>query len=173
MSKFIINAAEDADMVSDDDEQEEHSDGENDLIFIGHETNFKDQEPSNYRSLLVNQEPPPENVTVSYEEVMALSDTEYCNECSDQENFVKHSPPEWEFNEFQGWNERIDKFNKFLKQIDENSKDSFFNTVVWGTYFKLECKKATFEGDLQQGFGTVLLDKFYGLKNELVLDNIL
>ena len=102
MSKFIINAAEDADMVSDDDEQEEHSDGENDLNFIGHETNFKDQEPSNYRSLLVNQEPPPENVTVSYEEVMALSDTEYCNECSDQENFVNIHHPNGNLMNFKG-----------------------------------------------------------------------
>ena len=60
-----------------------------------------------------------------------------------------------------------------MKQISENSINSFFNAAIWGTYFKLEGKKVTFEGDLQQCFATVVLGKFYDLKNELVLDNIL
>ena len=91
---------------------------------------------------------------------MAANDMEYCDKGSDLENFVKHNPPEREFNEFRGWNERIEKFNKSLKQIDQNSKDSFFNAVIWGTYFNLEGKKATFKGDLQQCFGTVFFKKF-------------
>ena len=103
----------------------------------------------------------------------AVSDTEYCGEGSYPENFVKHNPPEREFNEFRGWNERIEKFNKSFKLIDENNKDSFFNAVISGTYFKLEVKKATFKGDLQQCFGTAFLNKFYDAKNELQLDNVL
>ena len=136
MSKFIINEADDADMVS-EDESEEHRDEESDLNFTDNDTNFTDQEPSNYRSLLANQEPPPKNVTLTTEEAMALSETEYCDECSNPENVVKYSPLERELDEFKACDERIDKFNKSLKQIDENSKDSFFNAVIWGTYFKL------------------------------------
>ena len=58
-----------------------------------------------------------------------------------------------------------------MKKISENSEDSFFNAAIWETYFKLEGKKATFEGDLQTNFGTVFLKKFDDLKNLLVLDN--
>ena len=107
--------------------------------FIDDETEFSDQEPSNYRDL-------PVNVTLTYEEAMALSDYDV-SECSDPENFVfgKYSPPD--FCEFNGWEKRIEKFNNSLKQLCENSIDSFFNAVIRGAYFKLKGKTANFNGD--------------------------
>ena len=157
-------------MVPDNENEELNVESDN---FIDNETNFTDQEPSNYRNLLTYEEAPPKNVTLSYEEAIKLNQDDEFYKCSDSENFVKESPPKREFDEFKGWNERIVKFNESLKQISENSINSFFNAAIWGTYFKLEGKKATFEGDLQRCFGRVFLGKCYDLKNELVLDNIL
>ena len=58
MSDFILDEAQDVDFSS-VEEEEEHCNEEKNLNFIENETNFTDQEPSSYRNLLVNQEPPP------------------------------------------------------------------------------------------------------------------
>ena len=42
---------------------------------------------------------------------------------------------------------RIENFNNSLKQLCENSVDSFYNAVIWGAYFKLKGKTANFNGD--------------------------
>ena len=52
----------------------------------------------------------------------------------------------------------------------EKSSDSFFNAVLWSTYFKVEGKNATFDEDLQQCLGTCFLQKFYDLKPGIMLN---
>ena len=98
-----------------------------------------------------------------------VSDDE--NECSDPESFVfgtSCSNPD--FCEFNGWEKRIERFNNSLKQLCENSIDSFYNAGIWGAYFKLVGKTADFDGDLQQCLGTCFINKLYDLKMELKLN---
>ena len=69
MSQLIIQEAEDIDM----DNEEEEEGKEESSNFIDDETNFLDQEPSNYRSILpTNTEKEPTNVTLSYEEAIKI-----------------------------------------------------------------------------------------------------
>ena len=55
MWDFIIDEAQDVD-VSSAEEEEEHCNEESNLNFSDNETNYKDQESSNCRNILVNQE---------------------------------------------------------------------------------------------------------------------
>ena len=141
ISDFIIHeadAAADADMFSDNDNEEFIDNHESDNNFIDDKTEFLDQEPSNYRSANVE----PIYVTLSHEEAMKIDISDYADsECSDPENVVHESTSiHKDVCEFQEWEERIQKFKDSLKQNCKNSEDSFYNAILWGTYFKLEGK---------------------------------
>ena len=74
------------------------------------------------------------------------------------------------FVSFEASKKKIEKFDNSLKQLSEKIIDSFFNAVLWGTYFKLQGKKASFNGDLQQCLRACFLQDFHDLKSELILD---
>ena len=142
------------------------------MNFTGDKINFLDQEPSNYRGILPTKtEKEPTNVT--YEEAIKINrhlDDELNG--SDPENFVKEFVPN-ELDEFKNWDKIIIQFENYLKQLSKDTPDSFFNAVVWGTYFKLKGKELSFQGDLQECFGTVFLNKIYDIKDDLMVDNVL
>ena len=80
--------------------------------------------------------------------------------CTEPSNFIFGAGSiEPEFNEFKGWELRIKQFEQILKQLCEKSFDSFFNAVLWRTYFKIKDKNATFDRDLQECLGTCILQK--------------
>ena len=168
MSGFIISEAvdKDADMIKSDNENEENIMDEESNNLIDDETEFSDQEPSNYRGGLAN-------VTSPYEESLAIYMADYADddECSDPANFVfgDDSPPP-DFCEFKSWEKRLEKFNDTLKQLCVNSADIFYNAVIWGTYFKLKGKTANFDSDLEDGLVTLFIQRFEDLKSQLKLD---
>ena len=60
-------------------------------------------------------------------------------ECSDPENFVPDcfDEVECEYDKFKGFQARIEKFAKNLKTFEENSKDSFYNAILFRAYHAL------------------------------------
>ena len=69
--------------------------------------------------------------------------------CSDPENFVPDfaDEVEYEYDEFKGFQKRIEKFAKHWKTFEENSKDSFYNATLFGAYHALLDNKENFEFD--------------------------
>ena len=99
--------------------------------------------------------------------------------CSDDfSNFVFGSEPENsdddDFDEYSGWEKKIKEFEQTLKQKCQNTTHSFFNAVLWDTYFKLKGKNATFDdGDLNECLGTEFLQtlkELKELKENIILD---
>ena len=96
-------------------------------------------------------------------------------ECSDPENFVPDCIDElkYEYDEFKGFQERIEKFAKGLKAFEENSKDSFYNAILFGAYHALLDNKKNFEFD-QSTLAEVLRQNFFdelqGKKEIIQLD---
>ena len=105
MSQFIIQEAEDIDMDHEEEEDKEESSN-----FIDDETNFLDQEPSNYGSILPSKTKKKEkttNVTLSYEEAIKIN--RHLHEKlmgPDPENFVNEFVPK-ELDEFKIWEKEL------------------------------------------------------------------
>ena len=128
MTEFIIDEAE----VEDDKLEfsgDENDDSEQGNIknFIDDETEFSDQEASNYRALGLEQ--PLKNVTIRYQETMQIGKEnaveEDCYDCSDPENFsFGDGSIDEEFCEFMGWEKRIESFVNSLKPLEKESKGS-------------------------------------------------
>ena len=111
-----------------------------DLDFIDDETNFQDQEPTDYRLM---------NVTRDLQD--AITDRSMAFDldlvASDHENFVSDFVDEasYEFDEFLCFEKRIQKFNEELKIFERNSKDSFYFSILYATYYHLLEKKEDFD----------------------------
>ena len=132
MSQFIINEAWNADPFSEEEKEEEEEEEEEEnnaqeSNFIDDNTIFSDQAPSDYRQVasvlnLEQEDPPFENVELTYEESMKIAD-ELKEEWGD--DFFSE-PIHEEDDETKGWEKRINKFEETLSQRCEKSKDSFF-----------------------------------------------
>ena len=100
-----------------------------DLDFIDGETNFQDQEPTNYCLM---------NVTRDLKEAMANQAMAYDLDliATDPGNFVSDFADEvsYEFDEFLGFQKRIQKFNEELKVFSRESKDSFYFSILYAIY---------------------------------------
>ena len=64
-------------------------------------------------------------------------------ECSDPENYVhemydSRTDHEPKYDEFKGFEKRIEKFNTTLKQFKENDNERFYFAILYVTYFKLK-----------------------------------
>ena len=111
-----------------------------DLDFIDDETNFQDQEPTDYRLM---------NVTRDLQD--AITDRSMAFDLDlvavDHENFVSDFVDEvsYEFDEFLCFEKRIQKFNEELKIFERNSKDSFYFSILYATYYHLLEKKEDFD----------------------------
>ena len=145
--EFIDDQAAVNDHMSADENDENQVINFSDEGFINDQQSFWDQGLSNYRLM---------NVTRNIDEACAdLNDwKEY--ECSDPENYVHDSCKDFvsEIHEFVEFEKRIEKFKESLKQKEPENKESFYFAVLFGTYFKLKGKEASFEDDLQAFFGT-------------------
>ena len=96
-------------------------------------------------------------------------------ECSDPDNFVSDcvDEVEYEYDEFKGFQKRIEKFVKYLKTFEENSKDSFYNAILFGVYHALLGNKKHFGFDqsrLVEVLGQNFFDELQGKKEMLQLD---
>ena len=142
MSQFIIHEATDTDSnLEEEEEEEEEEANAHESNFTDDSTLFFDQAPFDYRQVNL-QYPPFENVERSYEDAMVTTSEE--ENVTDFSNFVFGSEPSVaEYDEAKACEDRIQKFEKTLKQECEKSTDSFFNAVLWGAYFKLKGQNAT------------------------------
>ena len=176
MSHFIIHEASDADYFSEEGDEEGSKQESN---FIDDSSIFSDQGPSDYRQItfVLNLEKPFENVESTYEDAMKIADEVdaidmECDE--DFSNFVFGSEPEDSednFDEYGEWEKRIKQLDQILKQKCEKSTDSFFNAVLWGTYFKLKGKNATFDDeDLKKCLGSDFLQKLNEIQPDIILN---
>ena len=67
--------------------------------------------------------------------------------CSDPANFVSEHVEriEYEIDEFDGFKNRIKKFEQDLKIIEKDSKDSFYFAIFYASYYALQDKKEDFD----------------------------
>ena len=93
-------------------------------------------------------------------------------ECSEPENYVHDSCKDFvpEIHEFIGYEKKIEKLRESLKQKEPENKESFILQFLFGTYFKLKGKEASFEDDLQAFFGILFLEKLEEIRPGLFLD---
>ena len=65
----------------------------------------------------------------------------------DPENFVSDfvDKVSYEFDEFFGFEKRIQKFNQELKIFERESKDSFYFSILYATYYNLIERKEDFD----------------------------
>ena len=80
-----------------------------------------------------------------------------------------------EYDEAKITESRIKKFNKSLNQKCKKNKDSFFNAVLWGAYFKIRDEKIdhlfNYEQEkLEKVLGQEFVNKFLEIKEDLNLD---
>ena len=98
-------------------------------------------------------------------------------ECFDPENFVSDHVEqfEYEIDEFDGFKNRIKKFEQDLKIFEKDSKDSFYFAIFYATYYALQDKKKDFEfcqdrAKLIEVFGRNSFEKLEAKKESLCLD---
>ena len=107
-----------------------------DSEFIDGETNFEDQEPTNYCLMKVTR-----HLREAVTNQSMAQDLDLGSE--DPENFVSDFVHKisYELDEFFGFEKRIQKFNQELKIIERESKDSFYFSILYATYCHLTDKK--------------------------------
>ena len=180
MSQFIYDETIDTDSNNSEEDEEERGSAQ-ESNFFDEETFFNDRAQSNNR--LANGVENFEesacayatNVTCSYEEAMALSCSKD-EECgNDICNFLFWDEPPYkeDVDKAKITQSRITKFEKTLEQKCEKSKDSLFNAVLWGAYFKVKTENPRAyvdDEELKKVLGVDFVDKFMKIKDNIVLD---
>ena len=75
-----------------------------------------------------------------------------------------------EYDEFKDSEKRIKKLDVSLKQFRENDDESFYLSILYGSYFKLKDLNADFPDDLEALLGTKFLEQLEGIRPKLFLD---
>ena len=119
--------ADDEDMECRDEDKVRN---DSDLDFIDEETSFQDQEPSDCRL---------KNVIKSLQKALGDTSMKEYYACSDSENYVLSFADDikYDYDDFRCAEGRTKKFKKTPRIYEEGSKDSFFNTILFRLYFKL------------------------------------
>ena len=161
MSDFILREA-----IEEDDYEEEEREG-NDFVtvsdeeFIDDETEFEDQNPSNYYGFT--------NICKAYEDAMqdSLSDFNFDQEPN---NYVDELPEE-RVDEFDNYNEKLAKFRKnlFFPRRSQD-KDSFFYSILYAIRYHLTEKLDQVSDDYFRGNDLKIYKEIYCLKDFLQLD---
>ena len=145
-----------------------------DVEFIDDETNVQDHEPLDYCIM---------NITRDLQE--AVREDSIAEElglvCSDPENYVSDyvEEIEYKFDEFEGFKNRIKKFEQGLKIFEMDSKDSFMKdfyfAILYAASYALLNEKEDFDFHqdkyrLVEVFGQDFSDKLEAKKESLRLD---
>ena len=141
-----------------------------DSKFVDDEINFQDEEPTKYRLM---------NVTRDLRE--AVTDQSMTQELDlvseNPENFVSDFLDEvsYEFDEFFGFEKRIQIFNEELKISEREAKDSLYFSMLYATYYHLIERKEDFdfcedEEKLCEVLGRDIFEKFKSKKEYLQFD---
>ena len=141
-----------------------------DSKFVDDEINFQDEEPTNHRLM---------NVTRDLRE--AVADQSMAQELDlvseDPENFVSDFLDEvsYEFDEFFGFEKRIQIFNEELKISEREAKDSFYFSILYATYYHLIEREEDFdfcedEEKLCEVLGRDIFEKLKSKKEYLQFD---
>ena len=160
--------AEDGDKSDDMERDGEEVRNDSDDDFIDDETEFQDQGPSDWRlrNIIRDQK----------EALQDLNMGEDLGACSDPENIVPDyfEDAEFEFDEFKNFEKRIKNFRDGLKIYSEGSVDSFYEVIMYDTFFKLcSCDKKEFVEDgttLKDVVGEEFYKEFFSKKDSLCLD---
>ena len=127
-----------------DDEMENDAGGDEasefDLEFVDEETNFQDQEPTNYFLMNVTRDLREAITNQSIAQELDLVSEVPQNCVSDFVDKVSY-----EFDEFFGFEKRIQKFNQELKIFERESKDSFYFSILYAIYYHLIKRKEDFD----------------------------
>ena len=161
MSDFILREA------IDEDEYEEEGEG-NDFInrsdeeFIDDETEFEDQNPSNYYGFT--------NVVTAYEDAIqdSVSDFNFDQEAN---NYVDDELFEEKIDEFKDFNEKIEKFKKNLF-FPKNNQDenSFLYSILYAIRYHLTEKLDQVSDEYFTENDLKIYQEIYSLKDILKLD---
>ena len=132
---------DDEEMVAEADQVRHLPDDE----FIDDENSFKDQQPSDYQLVNVRRD-----ATEACNDLVDWKDFE----CEDPENYVYKTYGSStvcvpEYDEFKGFEKRIEHFEASLKQFKESDDERFYFAILYGVYFKLKEPDADFSDDLQ------------------------
>ena len=141
-----------------------------DSKFVDDEINFQDEEPTNHRLM---------NVTRDLRE--AVADQSMAQELDlvseYPENFVSDFLDEvsYEFDEFFGFEKRIQIFNEELKISEREAKDSFYFSILYATYYHLIEREEDFdfcedEEKLCEVLGRDIFEKLKSKKEYLQFD---
>ena len=111
-----------------------------DTEFIDDEINVRDQELSDYclMNMMRNLQEAMQDRSMAEELNLVSSDLK--NIVSDYVDKI-----EYQYDEFSEFEKRIRKFEKNLKIFEEESKDSFYHAILYGTYYLLLEKKESFD----------------------------
>ena len=157
-----------------DDGMEDDADGDEvnefDSEFIDDEKKFQDQGPTNYCLMNITRDlrEAVTNQSITRELDLVLEDPE--NFVSDFVDEVKY-----EFYEFLGFEERIQKFSQELKIFERESKDSFYFSILNATYYLFIERKEEFdfcqnEEKLREVLGQIFFQKLKSETESLQFD---
>ena len=163
MSDFILREA------IDEDEYEEEREGGNDFItsisdeeFLDDETEFEDQNPSDYYGFT--------NVVTAYEDAIqdSLSDFNFDQEAN---NYNIDELSEEKIDEFKDFNEKIEKFKKHLF-FPKNNQDenSFFYSILYAIRYHLTEKLDQVSDEYFTANDLKIYQEIYCLEDILKLD---
>lgn len=139
--EFLEKFAKVAGSEDEDDQMSAGGDEVNysDIEFIDDETNYQEQNPTDYRLMSVTGDLP--------EALLDHSMSANLDEYSDPENFFSDNIEETEhdFDTFDGFEKKIKKFEQELQIFEINSKVSFCFANLYTTFYVLLKKKEDFE----------------------------
>ena len=171
MSQFIDFQAVDSDL---NEEEEEEGQGSS-SNFIDDLSSFNDQSPTNYRLIDALDEPSVYShcgkVERSYED-SEFDYVEHEESATDFSNLIFGvDDNEQCFNESNSTKIRIGKFEKSLKQVSPQSKDSFYNAVICSLYFNIvKAELLSFnEQNTQIALGLDFISRLNELKDRIRL----
>ena len=163
MSDFILREAADEDQEEEEEERES-----NDFVtvsdeeFLDDETEFEDQNPSNYYGFT--------DVVKAYDDAMqdCLSDFNFDQEAN---NYNVDELPEERIDEFDNFNEKIRKFKKNLFFPKSNQdENSFFYSILYALRYHLTEELDQVSDDYFTTNDLEIYQKIYCLKDFLKLD---
>ena len=139
--EFLEKFAKVAGSEDEDDQMSAGGDEVNysDIEFIDDETNYQEQNPTDYRLMSVTGDLP--------EALLDHSMSANLDEYSDPENFFSDNieETEYDFDTFDGFEKKIKKFEQELQIFEINSKVSFCFANLYTTFYVLLKKKEDFE----------------------------
>ena len=163
MSDFILREAVDEDNEEDNEEGNNFVSTLSDDEFIDDRTEFLDQNPSSYYGL--------RNVIESYDDIMEDCVSKF-NFDQEPHNYVNdENLSEEVFDDFNNFEEKIEKFKKSLVFTKEQDENSFFYSILYAIRYHLTGKLDLVSEDYFTSNNSLqIYEKLFAVKDILKLD---